>query len=359
MAQAYPYPAPIYTGAWTGGHIQGIAVDRERGWIYYSFTTLLVKSDLSGRILGSVRGLVGHLGCLAFRREDGKVYGSLEYKDDAIGRGILRSLGQEAPGREGFYIAIFDGERIDRLDMDAESDGVMTAVHLRDVVEDYQAVWQEGERTLRHRYGCSGIDGVSFGPDFGAGAGSRRYLHVAYGIYGDTDRADNDCQVLLQYDVEDWSRIAQPLCQSRMHESGPAACRNRFFVPTGNTDWGVQNLEYDPATGNYLLCVYPGRKERFPNFPLYIVDGSRAPVEKPLPGMSGSGLTLSLWEAGVRDAATGIYGWRFPYGSTGIAALGDGLFYVSHDGRAGDRYDARIHLYRWTGDAPDPFILLA
>ena len=69
-------------------HVQGLAVDEKNGYIYYSFTTLLVKTDFKGRIVGSVTGLVGHLGCIAFNPADGKIYGSLEYKHDAIGQRI-------------------------------------------------------------------------------------------------------------------------------------------------------------------------------------------------------------------------------------------------------------------------------
>ena len=69
-------------------HVQGLAVDDKNGCIYYSFTTSLVKTDFSGKVIGSVKGLVGHLGCIAFNPADGKIYGSLEYKHDAIGQGI-------------------------------------------------------------------------------------------------------------------------------------------------------------------------------------------------------------------------------------------------------------------------------
>ena len=48
--------------------------------------------------------------------------------------------------------------------------------------------------------GLLGIDGISFGPAFGAPKGSKPYLNVAYGIYGDTTRSDNDYQVILNYD---------------------------------------------------------------------------------------------------------------------------------------------------------------
>ena len=42
-------PNAIDSGVWHGGHCQGIAVDRENGFIYYSFTTELVKTDLQGK----------------------------------------------------------------------------------------------------------------------------------------------------------------------------------------------------------------------------------------------------------------------------------------------------------------------
>ena len=76
---------PIFTETWGNCHIQGIAVDKKNGYIYYSFTTKLVKATLDGKIVGSVDGLVGHLGCIAFNEKDGCVYGSLEYKNDIIG----------------------------------------------------------------------------------------------------------------------------------------------------------------------------------------------------------------------------------------------------------------------------------
>ena len=45
-----PYPKTIDSGAWNSGHMQGIALDRD-GYMYYSFTDVLVKTDLSGRLI--------------------------------------------------------------------------------------------------------------------------------------------------------------------------------------------------------------------------------------------------------------------------------------------------------------------
>jgi hypothetical protein len=237
-------PLTIDGGEWPAGHVQGIAVDRKHGFVYYSFTTILVKTDLAGTVLGSVVGFTGHLGDLDFNEKDGRVYGSLEYKE-----------------AESFYIAIFDVDKITALDMDAETSGIVTTVYLEEVVEDFTADMDangvfDGDiaNTPDHRYGSSGIDGVSFGPPFGRDHG-RDVLMVAYGVYSNVDRTDNDNQVILQYDVKRWKKYEQPLTQTAPHTSGPADEDAKYFVYTGNTTFGVQNLEYDDYTGNWLLAA--------------------------------------------------------------------------------------------------------
>lgn len=169
--------------------------------------------------------------------------------------------------------------------MDAERDGIMTTVYLQDVVDDFTADMDGNDvfdgdiaQTPDHRYGCSGIDGVAFGPRFGAPKDSPHDLHVAYGIYGNTERQDNDYQIILRYDTANWREYERPLNQAAPHHSGPAAPEERYFLFTGNTTYGVQNLEYDGYTGNWMVSVYRGTKKSFPNYPLYIIDGSKAPV---------------------------------------------------------------------------------
>jgi hypothetical protein len=208
---------PIFTGTQGKNHIQGIAVDKKKGYIYYSFTTKLIKATLDGEIIGSVDGLIGHLGCIAFNEDDGKVYGSLEYKNDAVGKGILTSLGVTGEIHNAFYIAIFDVDKITRLDMSSEADGIMTAVYLKEVVDDFngQGINKQGE-PVSHRYGCSGIDGTTFGPAF-SDTSKGNYLYVTYGIYSDLNRDDNDHQVMLSYDVSDWDKYRKPLSQASLH----------------------------------------------------------------------------------------------------------------------------------------------
>lgn len=351
-------PLSIKSGNWTNGHIQGIAVDKVNGYIYYSFTTVLVKAKLDGTVIGSVEGLSGHLGCLDFNDEDGKVYGSIEYKHDAIGKGILKSNPDaKLSDEDAFYIAIFDVDKIDRMQMHAENDSVMTTVYLPDVVEDYS--FNDG---FEHKYACSGIDGVSFGPVFGQPKDSKQMLFVAYGIYGDNERSDNDYQCILEFDYREFSKYAKPLAQLEPHKSG-LRCNNRYFLYTGNTTWGIQNIEYDEYSGDYFVAVYVGKKEKFKNFPMFVIDGSVSPRKETLKGCYGEeGLVLTLKKRGIYDEESDTYGLTFPKGQTGIASLGDGYFYVSHNAKVViddvKHHTATIHKYKLSDDlGENPFII--
>ncbi|MEU0563985.1 hypothetical protein ABZ297_01125 [Nonomuraea sp. NPDC005983] len=342
-------PPEVYGGAWSSGHVQGIAVDQKKGYMYFSFTNLLVKTDMKGRPVGSVTGFTGHLGDLDFNSHDGRVYGSLEYKD-----------------AKAFYIAIFDVDRITSLDMNAESSDVVSAVYLKEVVDDYSADMDgdgvfDGDtaKTADHRYGCSGIDGVSFGPEFGRRHGKQK-LTVAYGIYANADRQDNDYQVLLQYDIDNWRRYERPLSQAESHTSGPGRVDGKYFVRTGNTTYGVQNLAYDGYTGNWFMAVYKGVKPQFPNYSFFVVDGSRPAVRGPVEGQRQpeQGELLSLLHKGLHDAASDVWGWEFG-GQYGLASLGDGRYYVTRQGTTVEdgvtKQTATSELYRWTGRTPAPF----
>lgn len=350
-----PYVKEIYTGPWKSGHVQGIAVDKKRGYIYYSFTTMLVKTDMKGKVIGTVTGFLGHLGCLTFNESDGLIYGSLEYKDDEIGRGILKSKNSQKHFPNSWYIAIFDGNKINHSDMDYSEQGVMTSVYLPTVVADYEAKVD----TVSHRYGCAGIDGVTFGPAFGKRNG-KQYLTCAYGIKNDTKRNDNDYMILLQYDTSGWKNYEKVLSQDALHQSGPSSPVGKYFVYTGNTSWGVQNLAYDSFTGNWFMFVYRGTKSSFPNNSLYIVDGSIAPSLQTLKGSPSAekAMTLSLVKDGLYDAPSGIYGWESFFGTTGFAPLGGGYYYIAHNRAVKEGQTATVHLYQWTGNIPTPFKMI-
>lgn len=331
-------------GTWASGHVQGIAVDVKGGYIYYSFTNLLAKYDFSGRLIGTLVGWTGHLGDLDFNPGDGKVYGSLEYKDD-----------------QAFYIAVIDVSRLDRVGVEANRTELFRTVYLAEAVADYTADMDGDGKfdgnvadTRDHRYGCSGIDGISFGPAFGRVDGPR-YLTVAYGIYNNTERTDNDHQVLLQYDIRDWDKYARPLTEADPHHSGPSALNGKYFVRTGNTSYGVQNLAYDQTLQRWFMGVYPGKKDSFPNYRLFAVDARTQPVMSDLADGGEQGQLLALAEDGLKDAATGLRGWN-QKADVGFQPVGHGLFYLSvNSGRKGAQ-TSDITLMRWTGDAQQPLV---
>lgn len=361
MAQNVPnLPKKLHTEGWKGGHIQGIAVDAKQEYVYLSFTTQLVKLDMKGNVIGTVTGLLGHLGCLEYNEADGRVYGSLEYKDDSIGKNILKREGVTGELEIGFYVAIFDVEKITRVGMDAEKDGVMTSVLLKTVVKDYLAkVKDKNGNILEHRHGCSGFDGVSFGPSFD-GSG-KNMLTIAYGIYGDTKRTDNDYQILLQYDTSNWSKYEAPLSQNNMHHRGPSKPNGKYYVYTGNTNWGVQNLEYDKSSNCWFLACYPGKKECFTNYNLFVVDGSKKPSMRPLYGVGYEKVGPVLWlsNKGKGDRKNDeVRGWHNKIGAYGVCALGDGYFYLTSGGKKDKLRTATLHLARYTGGRYEAFELI-
>jgi hypothetical protein len=338
-------------GTWESGHVQGIAVDAEGGFIYYSFTNLLAKYDFSGKLIGTLIGWTGHLGDLAFNPADGRVYGSLEYKED-----------------EAFYIAVIDVNRLEGVHIRVSESDIFRTVFLREIAKDYSADMNGDGRfdgnigdTADHRYGSSGIDGVAFGPAFGR-TGGEHYLTIAYGIYGNTSRTDNDHQVLLQYDVSGWDSYARPLREDAPHRSGPAGLGGKYFVRTGNTTYGVQNLAYDPTLQRWFMGVYPGKKPEFPNYLLFAVEAREQPVLTDLIGVPDpggerweQGLVLRLAEDGLVDPATGLRGWN-QKADVGLEPVGGGLHYLAVNSEDEGHQTADLTLMRWTGDADAPFV---
>lgn len=343
-------PVDIYSGLQGKNHIQGIAVNLEKGEVYMSFTTSFIKTDMQGRLLGSLTGITGHLGCMALNPQDGKVFASLEYKHDAIGKGIMKTLGVSNDTEDGFYIAIIDPAKINAALQPAET--AMVTVEIKEALKDFVAegpLDEIGAPAWKHRYGCSGIDGVTFAPAFGK-TGGKMFLYVAYGIYSDVNRRDNDCQVLLQYDVTGWDKkYGENLTPEKLHRSGPKKPHCKYFVPTGNTSWGLQGLCYDKFTNTMFLSAYPGKKPNFPNWSLFRLNCSAKPQKAQIPGLNQeNGFVISPISKENGD----ICGWRFGYGTTGMAVVGNGLFYISENGRdkdSGLEY-SHIHLYHWTGD---------
>jgi hypothetical protein len=188
-------------------------------------------------------------------------------------------------------------------------------------------------KTYDHRYGCSGIDGVTIGPGFGGKGGE--YFYVAYGIYSDLERTDNEYQILLQYDMD----------EVRM---GKTDKYNKYFVRTGNTSYGVQNLAYDECSGLMLMAVYKGKKPTNKNMDLYAVSMSTKPVKGKLEGVPYEKKKVNI----VKMEGEG---WAFKHGSTGLCPLGDNKWYISVKGKKEGKHSCTATLYKWTGEKT-PFV---
>lgn len=351
-------PNSIYSGKQGKFHVQSVALDQERGFVYFSYTDKLVKTDLEGKFLGSVTGLVGHLGDIDFDPETNKIYGSLEFKQDAIGKGISKTLGIENQNNTGFYIAVFEASKITRPNIHAEEEGILKTVFLKEVVKDHLDTVKVNGKKYPHRFASSGIDGTTLAPAIGKDKNLKKYLYVAYGVYGDTTRNDNDYQVILQYDISNWDKYGKTLYQDNLHQSGPEKPREKYFVKTGNTTYGIQNLAYDEHTGNLFAAVYKGKKAQFPNYGIFVIDRHQKARKTQITSddKKVKVKTLSLLEAGPKDEASGIRGWHFDKGTTGLRPLGDGYFYISHPNKTKDgQQETTLYKYKWIGDKNQAF----
>lgn len=304
-------------------HVQGMAIDTAARCIFLSMTTTLLKTDYEGRVLERIDSIPGHLGAMTFDHEGRTLYASLEYKDDEIGRGIARHLGREAyrQDQSRFYVAKVSADNF-------SAPGAMQLFEVTEAIKDYKT-----------RYGCSGIDGVTIAPKIGKKPGERR-LYVAYGIYGDTTRTDNDHQILLEYKLSSFKSGKTPKASAK------------YFIYTGNTTWGVQNLCYDSNTGCIFMACYAGRKSSFPNYSLFALPVAQKPSKAVLKGLVNDGKHLCL------KLSEKAPGWYFGAASTGLCSLGDGIWFISSPFRLPSGLQtATVTRYHWRGfDAAVPIV---
>ena len=173
---------------------------------------------------------------------------------------------------------------------------------------------------------------------------------VAYGIYEDNGREDNDHQVILQYDPSVFDEYGHSLNQAKPHYSGPESAEQRYYLYTGNTRYGVQNLEYDPNSRTWLVAVYRGKKEKYTDFVLFFIDAAVPAKEQTLLGRDGeTGLLLTLAPLG-ENGKENIRGSHFPLGSTGVYSFGDGKFYFSRPLKKDKTFASLTELYKMTPD---------
>lgn len=318
-------------------HVQGIAYDNAASRMYFSFTTRFLVTDEEGRMIGSIDQIHGHLGAMTFDAKNRKVYASLECKDDEIGAGISQKLGVAGYTDSSFYIAEIDVDAVNRPGVGQEE--ALRRIPVPQARKDYKAEVTVEGKVYQHRFGCTGIDGITVGPDFGGKGGE--FLYVAYGIKSDTLRSDNDYQVLLQY----------KMCDIR---KGKSSSPRRYFVRTGNTTYGVQNLAYDSHSGLMLMAVYKGKKKAWPNYDLFAIDMASKPVKAKLEG-------VPYQKCKVQTLPLAREGWRFQWGSMGLCPLGDGTWYIAQGGKTKDpqtgkkSYSCTAVLYSWINGSDIPF----
>lgn len=347
------YPLSLTGGNCEVKHCQGIAVDKKNEYVYFSYTSQIIKCNFEGDIVGSVTGFGGHLGDITFNEEDGMIY-----------------CGHYLPGRTSMGIVIFNASKITKVGMKPSSDIVRT-VTLKEPKQYYDAsvTFEKKDKktkevtktTYSHRYGVSGIDGVTFGPNFFNKDG-KELLTVACGIFSDTQRSDNNYQILLQYDVTDWwNKYAKPYSMTA-HSSGPEKANGKCFLYTGNTKYGVQTMEYFDELNLWILNCYAGDKAQFENYNIFAIDADVKPVYQELKGQpkTDKQYVLSLYQDGSHDTKNDIYGWHTRYGVQGIAYMGDGLFYITRPYKTWTGIRAAIcYLCVWSPENKNPFKIAA
>ena len=118
---------------------------------------------------------------------------------------------------------------------------VARSVFLKAVWDDYRfdvngnGRFDGGNDGADHRFGCTGIDGLTFGPSFKTGGRGKKLLTAAYIISANEKRRDNDYQVLVQYDTGGWwddFGKATPGQGEKAHRSGPEKGSGKFFLYT-------------------------------------------------------------------------------------------------------------------------------
>ena len=392
-------------------HLQGICVDDKMEYMYFSYTSALAKVDMkTGKVVGSVGGFGqgsfgtpggAHLGCLAYY--DGKIYGSLEYKE---------------PGKK-FFVAVFDEDAITDIGMDMkEMDTGVYGILLEEPTSDFRDPLNDtvsgsdgfavNEEKAGHKFGCSGIDGVTFAPMPGDSSG-KMYMFVAYGVYGNNDywkgRYDNNYNVLQVYDTEKFDSTEDPVLRRFTYERGLSAdyepdealaAEDTLYVWTGTTSYGAQNIERDRDTDDIVLYTYGPAMSWSKGHTMYVVDGSQAPVEKEIEvGQSNKNPDQAAHDAAVAKAEMYQVDDRYPVGkhavlkcicgsdcqetecgdtgvsamvcggsqpassTTGIASIGNGYYYIADGATTASLYqrDENYNFKRVTIERPAEAIL--
>lgn len=326
-----------------GGHVQGVDTDRYGDYFYYSFMDRLVKQDSEGRIVGSVTGFDGHLGDVAYNKQDGKVYSTLTSNTE-----------------KKCYIAVFDPDAITRMNMmPAEA---CTFVYVGAPIAALAATNGYGLSdewlATGGKYGVTdGIDSCTFGPKFGVDDG-KYYLTLGLGAAAKAtkitvndaqksavDRTDNDYLVIVQFDVSGWGDFASSVLAEA---GGPESFDGTYFHYYGYHDYGIQNICYDAYQDIYFIAAYDGSKGAATTpYSFYALD-AKAVEEKTL---VGNGEETGAVISSKYGLSAGNYDKGYAYFcSVGFVSMHDGSYYmcdVSYTNYNEQKHGAKLDLYEW------------
>ncbi len=204
-------------------HLQGFTLGN--GHMYWSFTDSIVMTTTEGTVRRQNLIFGGHLGDIEYY--DGKVYGSY----------LKNSLpGHAWEDWTGFMIYVFDADDLSVIDV----------INL-DICDEYKRISCLPEDTR----GFQGIDGVTFAPDPVSG---EIRMFVACALYSE-ERFSN--QIILSFTPN-------------------GEFKGEYHIPTGNTVYGIQNLNYDWDSGDFWFTTYGSSHTFSPRETLFRVslDGS-------------------------------------------------------------------------------------
>lgn len=200
-------------------HMQGFTSDGKH--MYWSFTDTVVKTTLKGTVRRCVPVSGGHLGDIDYF--EGKLYASF--------------MGNSLPGHAwndwtSFKICVFDADTLELEKM----------INL-DICDYYKSL----KGTDADTRGFQGIDGVAFGKIPGT---EEWRMFVACAL--DTgEKYENN--ILLRFTLD-------------------GVYETEYPIKTGNTVFGIQNLDYDATTGEFWFSTYGGGEPFMPKETLYKTD---------------------------------------------------------------------------------------
>lgn len=208
-------------------HMQGFS--KGEGFMYWSFTDSIVKTTMNGTVKCQAEIHGGHLGDIDYY--DGRVYGSY--------------LGNALPGHAwedwtGFKIYVFDADDL----------RVINIINL-DICDYYKSITCTPEDTR----GFQGIDGVTIAPDPKTG---EMRLFVACALYTGEKYAN---QIILQFTLD-------------------GKYETEYHIPTGNTVYGIQNLDYDAENKEFWFTTYGPSQPYQPKELLYCISSDLSEIKR-------------------------------------------------------------------------------